>query len=177
MYFTLRMDARMHTMPQLSFMPPAIRSAYMIDVLVIGTEPVCPRCDLLREKAQRIADTIPDTCIRVRHCAFDAHEAQTLAQKLHKKIGTAKHVARAAGISMDTDAVYALIERRKKECGPDASAADTWCPQLDAMLQPCQDMAQEAGYLMTPVLVVNGKVVHHGSVPDDDTVRTFMVSR
>ena len=66
---------------------------------------------------------------------------------------------------LDWESVYGLIAQRRAEVGPDAPAADTWTPALDAMLEPCRAAAASVGYLMTPVVVVDGDVRHHGSVP------------
>ena len=36
---------------------------------------------------------------------------------------------------------------------------------------PGAEAADAAGYLMTPILVVDGQVVHHGSVPTEEPSR------
>ena len=143
-----------------------------IDVLVIGTEPPCPRCDLLAVLVERAAP--PGCQIKVRHCAFDAPEAQALGLKVRRKIGTAKHVAKEAGIPVDWDAVYGLIEQKKRSLGPEARPADTWTPGLDKMLDSCRRAAESAGYVMTPILVVNGSIVHHGDVPGREQIAEWL---
>jgi hypothetical protein len=134
-----------------------------IDVLVIGTDPPCPRCDLVSRLVGEAA--VSQAHLKLRHCSFDSLEATTLGRRLGCKIGTAKHVALEAGITKDWDAVYETISRKKASARPDCRPADTWTPELDALLEPCRAAAASVGYLMTPVLVVNGKVKHHGSVP------------
>lgn len=134
-----------------------------IDVLVIGTDPPCPRCDLLNRLVAETAS--PQVHIRLRHCSFDSPEALEIGRDLQCKIGTAKHVAKEAGITVDWGAVYAMIRSGKILVGPDSRPADRWTPELDALLEPCRDIAESVGYLMTPILLVNGSVKHHGSVP------------
>jgi len=134
-----------------------------IDVLVIGTEPPCPRCDLLGILVKECAPANVE--LNLSHCAFDAEEATALGKRLGRKIGTAKHVSKDADIPMDWDAVYGLIEQQKASARPDCRPADLWTAELDALLRPCGEAAESTGYLMTPVLVVNGEVVHHGSIP------------
>jgi hypothetical protein len=63
---------------------------------------------------------------------------------------------------------------RQSQCCP--SAAAIWTPELDDALRPCEDKALEAGIMMTPVLVMNGKPVHQGSVPDADQTRNWIES-
>jgi len=60
----------------------------------------------------------PDVIINVQHCAFDSPLAQQLGRELGRKVGTAKHVARAAGIPVDWEAVRGLIERNKSSLSP-----------------------------------------------------------
>ena len=143
-----------------------------IDVLVIGTDPPCPRCDLMSRLVEETTGSLPQ--VTVRHCSFDSPEAMALGQKLGRKIGTAKHVARDVGITMDWDAVYGLINRSMASAGPGCRPADAWTQELDMMLRPCEAAAESAGYLMTPVLLVNGLVKHHGSVPSQQQIAEWV---
>jgi len=145
-----------------------------IDVLVIGTEPPCPRCDLLSRFVEEIAAE-RSVAVRVRHCTFGAPDAVVLGQRLGREVGTAKDVAKAGDITMDWGAVSGLINRKRQEVGPDCRAADAWTSELDEMLKPCQDAADSVGYLMTPILVVDGTVKHHGSVPAREKVRAWIL--
>lgn len=143
-------------------------------VIVIGTEPPCPRCDLVGRLVEEIAREA-NVEVDLRHIAFDSADARTLGRELGRKVGTAKHVAQAAGVRMDWEAVQRLMDRRREELGPGARPAETWTPVLDQMLEACRQVADSAGYLMTPVLVVNGVVKHHGSVPAKETIRSWIL--
>ncbi len=103
--------------------------------------------------------------INLQHCSFDSPLAKEIGQKLNLKIGTAKHVSMKANIPMDWDLVYDLINDKKQSLPKDSSPSDTWSPELDLALEPCHKSAEYAGYLMTPILIVDGNVVHSGDVP------------
>ena len=72
-----------------------------MNVIVIGTDPPCPRCDLVF----RLVEAAAGLGIHVEHCAFDSSLARQIGARLGRKVGTAKHVARDVGIAMDWDAV------------------------------------------------------------------------
>lgn len=144
-----------------------------IEVLVIGTDPPCPRCDLVGRLVTEVTGSRAD--VRLRHCSFDSPEAVSLGMRLGRKIGTARHVAAEAGIRVEWDAVYQTIGRKELSAGPDRRPADAWTPELDALLEPCQKAAESVGYLMTPVLVVNDHVKHHGSVPASGRIEEWIL--
>jgi hypothetical protein len=146
-----------------------------IDVLVIGTDPPCPRCDLLAVRAREAAETLerPTT---VRHVLCDSAEAAAVAQVLNRRIGTPPQVAEVAGIGTDWERRDELVREQRRLVGPEARAAETWTPALDTLMDPCREAAEGVGFLMTPVLVVNGVVKHYGSVPTVEQVREWLVS-
>jgi protein-disulfide isomerase len=94
--------------------------------------------------------------------------------------GTAKDVARKAAVDIDWEKVHALIDgdgpkdaaQQEDSCCP--TAATRWSPALDELLRPCESKAREAGIMMTPVLVVGGRCVHQGSVPDRNRVTQWI---
>jgi len=59
-----------------------------IDVLIIGTDPPCPRCGLLEVMVNEVSP--PHLKIDFQHCDFNSLQAKELAQRLCCKIGTAK---------------------------------------------------------------------------------------
>lgn len=145
-----------------------------IDVLVIGTEPPCPRCDLLGILVAEA--TPPDVVLNLRHWAFDSPEAQALGRRLERRIGTAKQVAGDAGISMDWESVSRIVQEKQATLPRGSRPADAWTPELDAALTPCQRIAESAGYLMTPVLIIDGRVAHHGSVPSKTDIAQWLTA-
>ena len=146
-----------------------------IDVLVIGTNPPCPRCDLLTLRAQEAAEALKRPIV-IRHIFFDSDEAVAVGQAANRRLGTPGHVAEAAGITADWDRRDDLVKERRRMVGAAARPADTWTPALDALLDPCRQVAESVGFFMTPVLVVNGAVKHHGSVCSVGQIRKWLVS-
>ncbi len=143
-----------------------------INVMVIGTEPPCPRCDLLGRLVEEAAGA--DMHVALRHRAFDSDEARSFGRALGFKTGTAKHVASDAGIHVDWDGVYELIDRAKRSAGADCRPADAWTPELDGALATCQAAAESVGWLMTPVLVVNCEVKDYGGVPQKTQITPWL---
>jgi Thioredoxin domain len=72
--------------------------------------------------------------------------------------------------------VDGLVEERRRVVGAEARAAQTWTPELDALLDPCREAADSLGFYMTPILVVNGIVKHHGSVSTVEQIGEWLVS-
>ena len=145
----------------------------VIEVLVIGTSPPCPRCDLLLRRVEEVeAESKLD--LAVSHRSFGEPEVVALGEKLGRRIGTAKQVAEVSGIPMRWHQITDLIARSKKTAGAKAAPADAWTPELDALLEPCQNAADSVGYFMTPILVVDGEVKHHGSVPTKEQIRGWL---
>lgn len=149
------------------------------EIWIIGTDPPCPRCDYLSRMVQDIVATT-GIAATVRHMAYTDPGAHRFAASMGLEPGTAKDVARKAAVPMDWDRVYALIDGTQtggaadREPGCCPTAASRWTPALDEALRPCQRAAQEAGVLMTPVLVVAGRLKHQGSVPERDRVASWV---
>src|SRR5450759_1793226 len=107
-----------------------------VDVLIIGTNPPCPRCDLLALRVHEAAEALEEP-IETRHASFDSAEAAAEGQAATRRVGTPKHVSEETGIPIDWDQVDRLVGERRREVGPEARAAQTWTPALDALLDPC----------------------------------------
>jgi hypothetical protein len=124
-------------------------------ITVIGVVPPCPRCqrtyDLAREVAQELG--IP---VEMKKLAYDMDEAQR-----YGKVGTAHDVAEWAGIEIDWGQIRNIV-------------TEGWSKELDEIMMPCARKAEERGWLMTPVLIIDGKVAFMGSVPSKEDVRVAM---
>lgn len=133
----------------------------MVEVIVIGTEPPCVRCSLV---AQRVHEQAQEAGIDVEVRKVDCRspEAQVLAEQCGRGVGTGKDVASKGSIAVDWDQVYNLLKRE-------------WSPDLDRALQPCQEKADQLNMWMTPVLIINGRLRHHGSVPAADRIRSWLL--
>jgi protein-disulfide isomerase len=129
-------------------------------VLVIGTDPPCVRCTLVAKWAEEAAADLGMKA-QVKHLGVQDPVAKSLALAWDREIGTAKDVARKASVAVDWVRVQEL-------------AGKPWSPELDECLMGCKEKAEEAQMLMTPVLIVGGKLKHHGSVPSREQIRMWL---
>lgn len=152
----------------------------MNEIWVIGTDPPCPRCALMTRRVKAAAEK-SRLQVKLRHLSYSDPVAQRFAESHGQETGTAKDVARLSGIEMDLDTINAVIARqwidaaKRMDCSPeDVPVEDRWSPELDIALKPFQDEAKRIGYMMTPVLVVNGELKHQGSVLSVDQIRVII---
>ena len=124
-------------------------------ITVIGVVPTCPRCkhmyDLEVEAAEELGIEISMSKI-----AYDTDEAQK-----HGKVGTAHHIAEWAEMEMDWSKVREII-------------SEEWSQDLDEFLMPCTRKAEERGWLMTSVLLIDGKVAFSGYVPKKEAMKEVL---
>ena len=132
----------------------------MVEVVVIGTDPPCLRCNLLVQRVYEVADE-NRLLVNIRRLPFQSAEARVLAEEFQKRMGSAKDVARQGSVEVDWGRVARLMRQ-------------PWSPALDEELRPCRELADKIQILMTPVLIVNGKLKHHGSVPETDQILNWL---
>lgn len=145
------------------------------EVWIIGVDPPCPRCDLTRQRVERIANET-GTPLDIKHMIYSDFRVQTFAKSLGKETGTAKHVAEKAGINIDWEHVHAVVANppsRPEDFDEIAGTARQWSPEMDEAIRPCQEKAESVDILMTPILVVDGQIKHHGSVPSIEQLRVW----
>lgn len=119
--------------------------------------------------------------IPVKHLSYEDPRAVLFAQSLGKKPGTAKEVAGESSISFNWDVVTEIVTKlwiaaaKSPGCPlEEVPPADRWTPELDDALRPFEDEAKRLDFLMTPVLAVNGVVMHQGNVPSLDQTGSFL---
>lgn len=120
-----------------------------MEIIIIGTEPPCPRCRETYERVRTVAKEIAFQPL-IRKIVYSSEEAQHFG-----KVGTAHEVAEWSGIQINWDRVREL-------------ASGEWTPELDQLLMPLTKKAKGEGWIMTPVVVIDGRVVHFGEVPGMD---------
>jgi hypothetical protein len=146
-----------------------------MEIMMIGTDPPCPRCDLLDIWINEIiAEKDPASAVKVIHLVYDSPEAIAFGEKRGLKIGKAKHIGAAAGIPYDQAVVDAWKEKRREEIADYQRPADLWNEDFDRLFSAYQDAAESVSYLMTPVFVIDGVIKHHGSVPDKTELREWI---
>lgn len=148
----------------------------MHDICIIGTNPPCPRCGLLKKIVEELAAD-ENIVADVRHIAYTAPEAIHLSQSYGLIPGTAKDVARILGQKIDlsafdkqNDQVYAKENKRYESYNTFG-----WSYWLDEFLRPYEDAAERSGILMTPILMINGKLIHAGSIPAIEEIKKWLV--
>lgn len=148
-----------------------------IEVKIIGTDPPCPRCAIMGCLVSETAGEL-HVAVSIDHISYETEQAVRIGRGINMTVGTAKHVASAAGITVDWMAVHRIIENPpspQRLCRDPGGIASKWSPELDEMLGPCEEAAFAAGVLMTPVLIIDGEIVHSGSVPAREQVGDWLL--
>jgi hypothetical protein len=92
----------------------------------------------------------------IKKIACSSDEAKRFGQTRN-----AHDIAQWAGIEVDWDVVHQL-------------AAQGWSQELDALLIPCKEKADAEGWLMTPVLLIDGQAVCTGYVPAKEYIKLLI---
>ena len=124
-------------------------------VTVLGVVPPCPRCQRMYDLAHEAADEL-GIPVEMKKLAYDMEEAQR-----YGKVGTAHDVAEWAGMEIDWGQIRNII-------------TEGWSKELDEIMMPCARKAEENGWLMTPVLILDGKVAFMGYVPEKEDIKAAM---
>ena len=125
-------------------------------ITVIGVVPPCPRCKHIYDLSLEAAGEL-GVDVKMEKFAFDADEVQK-----YGKIGTAHHIAEWAEMEMDWSKIREII-------------SEEWSQELDDFLMPCARKAEEKGWLMTPVLLIDDKVAVSGYVPKKEDIKEAFI--
>jgi len=126
-----------------------------MEILIIGTEPPCVRCGRVFELVREVADEMEGEGVMVRKISYESEEA-----KHYGKVGTAHDIAEWASVPIDIDKLTKM--------------AGVWSEELEKELMPYKDKAEALGYLMTPVLAINGRLKVIGVVPSKNEIRELI---
>jgi len=122
-------------------------------ITVIGVVPPCPRCKRIYDLAVGVANELGIE-VETKKIAYDSEEAQK-----YGKVGTAHHIAEWANMKMDWSKIRDIV-------------TEGWSKELDDLIMPCAKKAEEEGWLMTPVLIIDDKVAFSGYVPNKEEIKT-----
>lgn len=142
-----------------------------MEILIIGVEPPCIRCQTTLNRAKEVSQQFPEK-IDVRKVEIYSEEA--------RKYGTVKDgpgIEDAGNVKPDFDSmkrVLAELDELKADEEKNEGLIDAKLKELQEVIKPVEDKARELGYLMTPVLVVNEKVKSMGYVPSKEEVRGWV---
>ena len=126
-------------------------------ITVIGVVPPCPRCAYIYDLAVEVAEELGIE-VEMKKTAYDTEEAQ-----IYGKVGTAHHIAEWAEMEIDWSKIREII-------------SEGWSQELDDCLMPCAKKAEERGWLMTPVLIIDNKVAFSGYVPGKEDIKSALQS-
>ncbi len=121
-------------------------------ITVIGVVPPCPRCQRIYDLAVEVANEL-GIKVELKKIAYDLEEAQK-----YGKVGTAYQIAEWANMEMDWSKIREIV-------------SEGWSKELDDFMMPCAKKAEEKGWLMTPVLLIDGKVAFMGYVPKREDIK------
>jgi hypothetical protein len=142
-----------------------------MEIVVIGTEPPCIRCHTTFKRAKEVAQQFPGE-IEVKKVAIHTREAEK-----YGKVEAGHGISQAGNVKQDFEKmkkVLGEINALTADEDKNEKAIDAKLKELDTVLQPVKDKAKELGYLMTPVLAINGKVKSMDYVPSKDEIRSWI---
>jgi protein-disulfide isomerase len=122
-----------------------------VEIIIIGVEPACPRCKRVYEMAKELSRD--KRGISVKKITWDSEEAQK-----YGKVTTGRHIAQEYDVPVKWEEMKDLV-------------SGEWTPKLDELLMPLKRKADEMGILMTPVVIIDGKVAFMGYVPPEEEIR------
>ena len=121
-------------------------------VTIIGVVPPCPRCERMYNLAAEATGELGIT-VELNKISYDSEEA-----KRYGKVGTAHDIAEWTNLDIDWSKIRDIV-------------CEGWSKELDDFLMPCTRKAQEEGWLMTPVLLIDGVVAFIGYVPEKEDIK------
>jgi hypothetical protein len=141
-----------------------------VEVVVIGPEPPCVRCLNLHRFAKDAATQFPNKDITVRKIFSHTEEA---AQ--YGRVEGGHTIAEREQVQADGQRMQRLMsEVAELEVKANEGAIEAKLGEIDEALTPVRKRAEEVGSLMTPVLVINGKVKSSGYVPRREQIKEWI---
>ena len=136
----------------------------MNTIIIIGTEPPCPRCKLL---AKVVTDKVQELGIDavVKHLVYTDAESKEFAEGLGLETGTASSVAKRMNVEINNSRKLVPDFDSEYNTEYEDYFFTNWSYELDEHLRLFENKAKEEGILMTPSLIINGELKHSGSVP------------
>ena len=142
-----------------------------MEVLVIGPEPPCIRCNTLHRLANEVREDFPGK-VEVRRVSAHSEEAGK-----YGKIEGGHHIADNFNIAHNHERIESLmkeINELKEDAEKNEGLIHEKFKAIDEELRPIKEKAREVGILITPVLIVNGKIKSMDYVPDRGLIRKWI---
>lgn len=142
-----------------------------MEIVVIGTEPPCIRCHTTFKRAKEVARQFSED-IDVKKVAIHTEEARK-----YGKVEAGHGIGEAGNIKPDVEKMGQLmreLEELKADEDENENLIDAKLKDLEGVLTPVKDKAKELGYLMTPVLAIDGQVKSMDYVPSKDEIKAWI---
>lgn len=142
-----------------------------MEIVVIGTEPPCIRCHTTFKRAKEVAQQFSEE-IEVKKAAIHTEEADK-----YGKVEAGHGIGEAGKIKPDVEKMGVLmreLDELKADEENNEQQIDTKLRELEVVLEPIKEKAKELGYLMTPVLAINGQVKSMDYVPTKEDIRAWI---
>lgn len=148
----------------------------MNKILIIGTEPPCPRCGLLKNVIEKKVKEL-NLIAEIEHLAYTDKKSNEIANRIGLNAGTAKDVAKKINKEIDKLKLSELLQNKTSiaNCEYKDYNEFNWSYELDEFLRPYEISAKNAGILMTPILIINGELKHQGSVPEIQKIINWLL--
>jgi hypothetical protein len=146
----------------------------MHNITIVGTEPMCPRCQLLKDVVVKKVKEMKIDAF-VNHISYTKDEALEYAKSVGCIPGTAKDVAAVCGVELDYEKLMNIIEKPAAEDNEYVEFSNSkWSKELDDFLKPFEILAKKHKILMTPVLIINNTIVVNGHIPDLNSLEKML---
>jgi hypothetical protein len=142
-----------------------------MEIVVIGTEPPCIRCNTTFRRAEEVARRFPQK-IEVKKIAIHTKEAEK-----YGKVEGGHVIGEVGKVKPDFEKMKQLLgelDVLKADEVKNERLIDARLKDLEKVLAPVKEKAKELGFLMTPVLVVNGKVKSMDYVPSKEEIKAWI---
>ena len=142
-----------------------------MEIVVIGVEPPCIRCHTTFKRAKEVAQQFPGK-IDVKKVAIHTKEAEK-----YGKVEAGHGIGEAGHVKPDIEKMGKLIrelDELKANEDKNESLIDARLKDLEKALAPVKEKAKELGFLMTPVLVINGRVKSMDYVPSKEEIKAWI---
>lgn len=145
-----------------------------MEIIVIGPETPCIRCTTAYSRAAAIAEQVPEADVHTRKSHVHSPDIEK-----YGKVECGHEIESVGNVYPDFDhmkRIFAEADPLEAEADKNAEEIDRLLVELDEVLSPVRRRAEELGYLMTPVVIVNDKVKSAGYVPSLQQLRDWVVS-
>ncbi len=142
-----------------------------MEIVVIGTEPPCIRCHTTFKRAKEVAQQFSQDIV-VKKAAIHTPEAEK-----YGKVEGGHVIGEAGKVKPDFESMRKLLgdlDALKAHEEKNEKLIDAKLKELEKVLAPVKKKAKELGFLMTPVLVVNGQVKSMDYVPSKEEIKAWI---